>query len=424
MVDFETLLHDDPSATNPDGGVLLACWEIHRPDGSIERKHKWGDEYNQPELVKDITESDFYVAHNSKFEHGWLTRCGLDPYDNLAYDTGLGAWVLHGNRKLPRNLGALSKSYGGSGKIDLVSMMIKNGVCPSQINPAWLLEYCYMDVRVTAEVFKEQIKELTQTKQLHLVHVRNLTAMALTHIEFEGMNLDPEAVILEYQKTVRKRNMLKQQLLVSTGGVLLSSTKQLGEYLYDTLKFEELTDRNGPIRTASGIRSTASDVIKKLKVTTIPQKQFLEMYFDYNRADSLISKNLEFFHGVVQEYNSNFKAKFRQGVTVTHRLSSAGIPILFKGASKAKSTQFQNMPREYKRLFWSGSEDYLIGECDGAQLEFRVAADVCNDSVAREEIIAGSDIHAFTAQVLTEAGEPTTRQQAKASTFAPFLLAA
>jgi len=60
-----------------------------------------------------------------------------------------------------------------------------------------------------------------------------------------------------------------------------------------------------------------------------------------------------------------------------------------------------------------------VGEADAAQLEFRVAAALGRDKIAIDEIISGADVHSFTAQVLTEAGEPTTRQAAKSSTFSP-----
>jgi DNA polymerase I-like protein with 3'-5' exonuclease and polymerase domains len=70
-------------------------------------------------------------------------------------------------------------------------------------------------------------------------------------------------------------------------------------------------------------------------------------------------------------------------------------------------------------LFWSGNEEWVVGEADAAQLEFRVAAALGNDRVAIEEIINGADVHSITAEVLTKNGEPTTRQEAKASTFAP-----
>ena len=58
-------------------------------------------------------------------------------------------------------------------------------------------------------------------------------------------------------------------------------------------------------------------------------------------------------------------------------------------------------------------------EADLAQLEFRVAAFLSQDKVAMEEIATGFDVHSYTAQVISDAGQPTSRQEAKAHTFAP-----
>ena len=58
-------------------------------------------------------------------------------------------------------------------------------------------------------------------------------------------------------------------------------------------------------------------------------------------------------------------------------------------------------------------------EADFAQLEFRAAAFLAQDEVAMQEIETGFDVHSYTAKVITEAGQPTSRQEAKAHTFAP-----
>jgi len=60
-----------------------------------------------------------------------------------------------------------------------------------------------------------------------------------------------------------------------------------------------------------------------------------------------------------------------------------------------------------------------ILEADFAQLEFRAAAFLSQDGVAIEEVSTGFDVHAYTAKVISEAGQPTNRQDAKAHTFAP-----
>lgn len=420
VLDFETTLDQlDASAVNDNNSIVLACWYLIHPDGTIERKHCFGNEYEQHELVEDCYKVDFIVAHNAKFEAGYLKRCGVDLRRVLVYCTMLAEWVLNGNRKLPLQLNALAKKYKLGTKEDLVSSLIKTGVCPSEIPKEWLLTYCWQDVTLAYKIFLKQSVLLKRNKVLHIAHTRNLATLVLADIEFEGMTLDAEAVIKEYESTKRRRNYLAQELIKLTDDINLASPVQVATYLYDTLKFEEITFKGKPVRTAGGARLTDAATLGKLEAKTNEQKMFIELYREFNKVDSLLSKNLEFFYRTVLERNGNFKAKFQQGVTVTHRLSSAGIPTLFNNEKKSKSVQFQNLPRDYKRLFWAGDDDWLIGECDGAQLEFRVAADVCKDAIADKEIRDGADIHSVTAKVLSDAGEPTTRQQAKASTFAP-----
>lgn len=83
----------------------------------------------------------------------------------------------------------------------------------------------------------------------------------------------------------------------------------------------------------------------------------------------------------------------------------------------------QNMPRggtfPVKKAFVSRWKGGKILEADFAQLEFRVAAFLSQDAVAIQEIITGFDVHSYTASVISDAGQPTTRQGAKEHTFAP-----
>ena len=83
----------------------------------------------------------------------------------------------------------------------------------------------------------------------------------------------------------------------------------------------------------------------------------------------------------------------------------------------------QNMPRggtfPVKKVFISRWEGGKVLEADFAQLEFRVAAYLSQDGVAIEEVTTGFDVHSYTSKVITDAGQPTTRQDAKAHTFAP-----
>lgn len=430
VLDWETTNLEYGSAINPDNRLVLGCWLVVYPDGQVERKHIFGDEYDFQPLLDDIAlvnkHRGFIVAHNAKFELQWLRRCGLDLRSTLAFCTMLGQWVLDGNTGLgQRSLNAIADRYGLGSKVDLVSRLIDAGVSPSSIRRDWLLKYCEQDVDLCHAVFLIQRQRLKDAAQLHLVHVRNLTCSVLADIEFEGMTLDPVAVMEEYNKTVAEWQRTGDRLFEITGGINLASPKQVAEFLYTTLKFKVPVDYRGkPMLTGSGTPSTNAGALSRLSPTTPLQREFLDVYRQFNRLDSLLTKNLNFFKGICEEYGCKFYGSYNQGVVASHRLSSSGRPVKFKEEKKPKGVQLQNIPRAYKRLFWSGDEDYLVGDADGSQLEFRVAADLGNDPVARFDIENGTDIHSITAATLTAAGEPTTRQEAKSRTFRPLNIAA
>ena len=97
--------------------------------------------------------------------------------------------------------------------------------------------------------------------------------------------------------------------------------------------------------------------------------------------------------------------------------------ITATGRFSGRNPNMQNMPRggtfPVKKVFVSRWDGGKIMEADFAQLEFRTAAFLAQDETAIREIETGFDVHSYTAQVITEAGQQTSRQEAKAHTFAP-----
>ena len=93
------------------------------------------------------------------------------------------------------------------------------------------------------------------------------------------------------------------------------------------------------------------------------------------------------------------------------------------GRFSGADPNMQNMPRggtfPVKKVFVSRWDGGSVMEADFAQLEFRVAAYLGQDKVAMDEVSTGFDVHAYTAKVISDAGQPTSRQDAKAHTFAP-----
>ena len=129
-------------------------------------------------------------------------------------------------------------------------------------------------------------------------------------------------------------------------------------------------------------------------------------------------------HNAVSSYLSSFVNGIRSYTKGTGFLH-VGLTqhITATGRFSGRNPNMQNMPRggtfPVKKVFVSRFKDGWIMEADFAQLEFRTAAFLAQDETAMREIATGFDVHAYTAKVITDAGQPTSRQEAKEHTFAP-----
>lgn len=425
VLDVETTNLLKGHALDPDNKLVLAVWFVVK-DGVVTKKYKFGDEYEQQELLNDIAEAQFVVAHNAKFELQWLARCGLDTRDVLVYDTMTAEWVIHGNIKVPYNLDDTARRYKKGSKGSVVSRLIKNQVSPDLIPRSWLLKYCAQDVNLCHEVFLAQKARIDELEVWHIILQRNLVIPVLADIEMQGLQLDKEAVYEEYQKLTTQVEELGTALDAITGGINLGSPKQLGVLLYETLGFAEAKDNAGEvIKTSSGQRSTSNIAIGRLQASTELQLKFLELYKEYNNASNLLEKNLNFFKLVCDERDGVFYGQLLQCRTANHRLASSGIKAKFKAVKKELAAQIQNLPRQYKRLFTAHDPDYVVTEYDGSQIEFRVGGDISGDRRIESDIVNGVDIHTRTMNTMNAAylkyaiKKEIDRQGAKPNTFAP-----
>ena len=413
--------------------MLLACWQY-----AGERHSIWGRELDLAPLFRDLDRCDFLVAHNAKYELGWLRRSGYDISKILVFDTKLAEYVLFGNVKGDTSLNACAMRRGLPEKDPVVDLLMSRKVNPVEIPRKWLEGRCHKDVADTETVFLSQRSELDKRRQLNVLYTRCIFTPVLADTEFKGMMLDKDRVMAEFNRVSQLEIDLGERVRAMSGEVNLNSGKQLAEFLYDTLKFDELTNRRGqPKRTGGGARATDQDTILKLNAKTAEQKEFKEVYGLWIKTSTALSKYLEFYRAVIENHGGVFHAEFNQTVTATHRLSSSGMKIEVTdrfGKTSARGTQFQNQPREYKRLFKARKEGWYFTEWDGSGLEFRVAGIVGNDTQIQSDINNPDfDPHTRTASVIfdrdyddlrdllaqgdKEAKELRTR--AKAFTFKP-----
>lgn len=372
VVDFETTNLDFGSALNPKNRVLLVRWNRN----GVTKGGCSGPDFS--ELFNLLDSVDFFVAHNAKFELQWLRRLGYKR-DMVVYDTMLGEFVRLGNRRGPLDLGTLVARDVGLTKMDIG---ISEDVCPSTLDQAILGEYCENDVHITDALFRYQLTILGDLNLLPVVYTRCLLTPVLAEIELNGMTLDPVKVEEWYKEYAHKLEDLKQRLLDYTGGVNPNSPPQMGVYLYDTLKFEELKDDKGnPLRTETDKRRTDLDTIVTLHAGNDVQKHFIDLYKDYGSLKvntNVLSKMWQCCKDAKElGVPPVLYAYFNQTVAQTHRLTSSG---------RKYKLQFQNFNRDFKELFTTRHQGWVVGEADGAQLEFRVAAHLGKDGVAEADI--------------------------------------
>lgn len=409
VVDFETTILDKGSALNNKNDIVLATWATK--DGVF---YKWGGVYEQHELVKAIRRAKFIVAQNAKFELQWFVRLGIDISKILVYDTLLADYVIAGNRRWRLDLDSISRRYGIKGKTTYIKSVMGGGVCPSDMPRSVLLTYGIGDTVNEKDIFLRQRIRLRDLGLLSILYTRCLTCIVLADIESKGVYLDAERVRIEHDKISARLVELDISINQLTGGINANSPKQLGEFLYDSLGFAEITTHHGKLeRTASGKRKCNADTISRLKAVTEPQRTFQTLILERQK----LNKKHQILEKLKAACNDDFGflfARFNQAITQTHRLSSGGARY---------KVQFQNVPRDYKSLFRSRRPDWLVGEADGAQLEFRVAAHLGRDVVALEDIRNKIDVHKNTASALLSISlqdvSKSQRQDAKPETFRP-----
>jgi DNA polymerase I-like protein with 3'-5' exonuclease and polymerase domains len=438
VMDFETdTSHGDYGhPVHPDNKLILACYS--RP-GDRMRAH-WGGEYQQEELLDWISDADFIVAHNSKYELGWLRRAGLDLRTVLPFCTKIAEYVLCGNRAaaddkqglrpISTSLGACCKRRGLPEKDPVTDLLITGDVNPIYIPRPWLQGRCVRDVATAEDIFLDQRTVLRETERLPVAFTRNILTPFLAEMEFAGMCLDPAAVEEQHEQHMRERGKLETEFDDLTGGINWNSPKQVSKYVYEDLGFDELRDKRGQPkrnkatpRNPEGTRLTDKDSLALLVAKTAKQKHFVTLKSALSKVANALSKNLDYFQGVCKEQGGICHFVFNQTKTATHRLSSSGIATFFKLFNALKTAQGQNIPRAFKKLFKARKKGWLMGEADGASLEFRCAGILTDDRQVRHDVVGHHDVHRFSASVLNsiEADDVTKaqRQAAKSDTFKP-----
>ena len=210
-------------------------------------------------------------------------------------------------------------------------------------------------------------------------------------------------------RKVRKNGLLYTNahkcLPCSASGYIFQSTKVVAG-----LKFKAPSSKwisaNG-----FGVSKTNLDMLQSM-AKRINMPDAVNFLTDVKRLSALDSYLSSFVEGIKAHVKSDGKLHVR---LLQHRTATGR----FSGADPNMQNMLRGGTFPVKKVFvsrWSGGK---ILEADFAQLEFRAAAYLSQDKVAMNEVSTGFDVHSYTSKVITDAGQPTSRQDAKAHTFAP-----
>jgi len=239
-LDFETTNIKKGDALEQENRLLL--WATKAGNSPVSAE--WGNEYEVQSIFAMLQEADFLVAQNAKFELQWLQRAGLDISQILFADTMVAEYVLLGNRKAPLDLGSIAARYGLPGKEPYVDKCLKAGICLSTLPKSLVEERCRYDVEVTSRVWQKQRALLSEKGLLPCFFTRSIFTPVLADIESNGLCLDKERVYEEYTKEAKRFEELDKRMSEFTGGINPRSPKQMAEFIYETLGFDELARGN------------------------------------------------------------------------------------------------------------------------------------------------------------------------------------
>lgn len=398
-IDFETTNIDKGHARNRENKLLVCVVR-----GPQTQSKAWIlSEYSLYKKLKPyIDNCDFIVAHNAKFELQWLTRSGFKLHElPPVWCTQVAEYNIYGNLKKKLSLEECCKRRGLPSKENYVSSLIKSGVCPSEIPQNALITYCNKDVIITEQLMLAQREEIIKLSLLPVVYTEFLYIPVLADLELIGLSLNKEKVEVVGGEIHTELIHIDEELEEMTGGINMASPKQVAEFLYDTLKFRELTKYGKPIRTEGGQRKTDAITLELLVAKTKRQERFKELKLKQAKLSKKYNTYIIPYLEACAKSKGIIYGKYNQTVARNHRLTSS-------------EPNLQNQPREFKELFCARFTDYKYVKADYKQLEFRTAAYLGKDRQAYEDIRDSVDVHEVTASIIG-----CDRQTAKSHTFKP-----
>jgi DNA polymerase I-like protein with 3'-5' exonuclease and polymerase domains len=423
---------------------------------------------NGHKIVQDLLDkAGAVICHNSAYDLMWLWESGF-KYDGAVFDTMLAEYVLQRGIKQPLSLEACAERYEvDTKKQDTLKYYFKKGVTTREIPHDELVSYLSADLHATQQVANKLMYRLNSSDAslMDTVLLTNQLAVGLAKIYCRGFKVDSTAledVRFEYES---ERGLLIESLEAQVREVMgdtpvnLNSPEQLSWVIYGR-KVKDKTDwvtAIDPYMTGSDFKEAMAQHTTRLYRTESTQCTTCNGYGRIRKTKkdgTPFAKETRCIDcdGKGYIYTDTDKRAGFCFVPPSPKWASANgfttnkmnLQMLENTAKNKGMKEAERFLRNVRRL--SAVETYLSSFIDGIAthvksddrlhvrlLQHRTSTGRLSgadpnmqnmprggtDKVAIEEVKTGFDVHAYTAKIISDAGQPTSRQEAKAHTFAP-----
>ena len=350
------------------------------------------------------------VAQNAKFDITILKRYGIE-FGCTVRDTMLEHYVLDAAAR--HGMDHLAMEFLGYRPIPIERLIGekergKEQKNMSELAPEDILDYAAEDADVT---FRLDSALRPRCEAAGLLPVLENSEEPLVEIlsdmERDGVRIDPSALrkfgielekeILGFETEFRK---------AGAENVNLDSPKQLGEFLFDTLKLDPSLAK----KTASGQYATDEKTLLKLEESN---PEIIRTILEYRACTKLKSTYVDKLPRCIDPADGRVHTTFSQAFTETGRLSSS-------------DPNLQNIPvrtdrGKFVRAAIVPAEGNVLVSADYSQIELRIMAAMSGDESMLAAFAEGADIHRETAArvygVMPDLVTPEQRSSCKMVNF-------
>lgn len=209
-----------------------------------------------------IQEAEILVGFNLKFDLHWLRRYGISFSHCNLWDCQLVEFLLSSQRIKYPSLDEICSYYHLGNKLNVVADEYWNhGIDTPQVPEALLAEYLHNDIVLTYKLFEHQQDILQQRNDQfkNLVWLHNQDTKVLQEMEYNGMLVDLDKILLLKEETSEEVKKVDEELVVlsnlpPTIPLNLSSTAHLsaiiygGSIPYDTTQVKQRVLKDGTIK--------------------------------------------------------------------------------------------------------------------------------------------------------------------------------